>query len=486
MDVLREYVLRTIRKFRMILPGERVAVACSGGADSTALLLLLHNLSEQLGCVLAVAHFNHRLRGEQSDADEEFVRGLAERLRWAFHVERADVRSAAQLARANQESKARELRYQFFQSLLDTGEGDRVAVGHTADDQAETVLHRLLRGAGTRGLTGIYPVVEGKIIRPLFEVRRAALREWLEASHEPWREDPSNQDLGYSRNRIRHQLLPLLTEFNPRVVETLAHTAEIAREEESFWQEYLQPILAAGTRIEGKKVRVDLDSLRQAPPAVSNRVLRWAVARAAELGRSASSQEVAKTARPPSSSPSSPADFGQIKQLLGWACQGQSGHALTLPQKITARKEFGHLILEKADKAPAESCRGYCYRVQVPSTVEVPEIGSSFAFELIPLAAGQARYNERQGALLDGKIVQFPLTLRNWQAGDAYRQKGHWKPRKLKELFQRNRVPNREREGWPVLLAGDQLVWARGLAVAEGYAPPPDSSEALLVRESRG
>jgi tRNA(Ile)-lysidine synthase len=464
----------------MILPGERVVVACSGGADSTALLLLLHELSDSLGCVVSVAHFNHLLRGKHSDSDEEFVRRLAGRLEMPFHAERADVHGIAQRARANQESVARALRYGFLRTLVASGAADRVAVAHTMDDQAETVLFRLLRGSGTRGLVGIHPVVEAKIIRPLLEVRRAALRQWLTARQEPWCEDASNQDPRYARNRIRHEVLPQLAQFNSRVIETLAHTAEIAREEESFWRDYLQPVLDRCVRVERNRVSVDLNGLLAIPTAVASRVLRWALARAAELGAEPSRVEAGFEPAP------NPADFGHVQRLLRWARRGQSGQSLALPQRITARREFQHLILVKEEQVVSEVSEGYSYRVRVPSTVEVPEIGSRFRLELIPFGARQPRYNEREAVLLDSKIVHAPLILRNWRAGDGYVPPGHRKPRKLQDLFQRERIPLRERSRWPVLLAGDQVIWVRGWAVGERFSPAAESRQAVRLCETRG
>ncbi|OFW42148.1 MAG: tRNA lysidine(34) synthetase TilS [Acidobacteria bacterium RIFCSPLOWO2_12_FULL_60_22] len=477
-----EQVLRTIRRFGMIVPGQRIGVACSGGPDSTALLLILEELARDFGYTLSVTHFNHRLRGEESDQDEEFVRKLAERLELPFHGTARDVRACAQQARANLEETARRLRYGFFVSLIESGWADRVAVGHTADDQAETVLHRLLRGTGTRGLGGIYPVVEDRIIRPLIEARRRAVLEWLTTRQQPWREDSSNRDLRRMRNRIRHQLLPMLADFNPRIVETLADTAAIARDEEAFWKDYLDPILAQSLRREEGRVGVDIEHLRRMPRAVARRVLRSAIRVVAQPG---SGQQPAGLARlsPRWGLSSGSADFDQVQRLLDLALEGQSGGTLSLPQKIVARKEFTHLLLEAAGAARARF-EGFLYPVQAPAVVEVPEIGSSFAFELIPLDQEQARYNEVGVSLLDSRVAESPLILRNWQPGDAYRQKGHWKPRKLKELFQRQRISLRERQRWPVVVARDQIVWSRGLGIAEGFSPPPNSSEALRIREA--
>ena len=467
-----DIALDSIREFHMIAAGDRVAVACSGGADSTALLFLLRELAEQLGWVLSVAHLNHGLRGAESDADVSFVRQLAERLELPCYVERAEVGKLARAARANQEAKARELRLRFFRSLVESGKAARVALAHTADDQAETVLHRFVRGAGTLGLSGIHPVVEGTIIRPLLAVRRPALRDWLAAKGETWREDSSNQDLRFTRNRIRHQVLPLLANLNPRVVETLAHTALLARAEEEFWGEYLKPLCEGAVRIEDGKAVVEIESLRRVPPAVAYRMLRWAMRRVA---------------------PSARTDLAHTSGLLRWALGGQSGGQFVLPHQLEARREFSHLILEEAggEAASREGSRGstlrksparYEYTVQVPGTVTVRELGLAFRFDLVPPAA-VARYNETGTVLLDGKVIGFPLLLRNWRAGDAYRPEGHRRVKKLQDLFQRRRVPLGQRSGWPVLVSAGEIVWARGLAAAAGFGASPESAQLVAIRE---
>lgn len=478
-----EQVRQTIRRFCLIVPGQRVAVACSGGPDSTALLLVLAELSSDLGCTLSVAHFNHRLRGEQSDQDEQSARDLAERLGLSFHVRTADVRGCAKQGRANVEETARRLRYEFFFSLVESNLADRVAVGHTADDQAETVLHRLLRGTGTRGLAGIYPMFEERIIRPLLDVRRPAVLDWLNHRQQPWRDDPSNRDLRYMRNRIRHQLLPLLAEFNPRVVEILAHTAELARDEEAFWEDYLSPVLAQSLRREQDKVCVEISLLRQMPPAVARRVLRSALRALDERSCGRRQADPVSGLAPPFPSVGS-ADFDQIQRLLDLAVHGQSGSSLSLPRRLVARKEFSSLVLEAIGPALARF-PGFCYPVQVSSVVAVPEIARSFSFELISLASEQARYNENEEDLLDSRIIERPLVLRNWRPGDAYQPRRHWKRRKLKELFQRRRVSSSERERWPVVVADDQVMWSRGWGVAEGWVPRPGSTNALRIRETK-
>jgi tRNA(Ile)-lysidine synthase len=250
--------------------GDRVCVAISGGADSTALLLALKEANaakESLGVVVSAAHVHHGLRGAEADADEAFVRELCERLAvplTVFHVDTA-ARQAAE--REGVEEAARELRYEALRGLLAEGRVDAIATAHTLDDQAETVMMKLLRGAWTEGLGGISPVVQGlgirdqglgagggRVVRPLLGVRRSEVEAFLQARGQVWRTDSSNRDLELTRNRVRHELMPVLRSFNPCVDELLANMAAIARDEEAHWETELRRLLPQ-VLLPGKPVR---------------------------------------------------------------------------------------------------------------------------------------------------------------------------------------------------------------------------------------
>lgn len=246
--------------------GERVCVAVSGGADSVALLLAMVEANtasamnkEPLGVVLSAAHVHHGLRDDEADGDEAFVRALCDRLGVPLQVFHVDTPVRQQAEGEGLEEAARELRYAALRGLVAQGQADLVATAHTLDDQAETVLMKLLRGAWTEGLGGISPAVqEGsdgwRLVRPLLAVRRAAIEAYLAARGEPWREDSSNRDRARTRNRVRHELLPLLRTYNPAVDEMLARTAEIAREEEAYWQAQMARLLSQLV-LPGKPVR---------------------------------------------------------------------------------------------------------------------------------------------------------------------------------------------------------------------------------------
>lgn len=276
---LREPVLEYVRRHGLLKAGDRVGVAVSGGADSVALLRLLLELGSELGIVLSVAHFHHGIRGAEADADAEFVAGLASSHKLELHQGSGDVPAHARARRASVETAARELRYRFFATLLKSGAVGKIATGHTLDDQAETVLMKTLRGAGTRGLAGIYPALHSGLVRPLLGVRRRELEEYLRGLGQEWREDSSNRDPRHLRNRVRHELLPLLErEFNPEVTRVLAETAEVARAEEEFWQREVERLLPEVCGGGGGSLQ--LKTLLAQPLAVQRRLVRAALERA--------------------------------------------------------------------------------------------------------------------------------------------------------------------------------------------------------------
>ena len=297
MHSLAQEVLSAIRAAHLINPGDRVAVAVSGGADSVALLRLLLDLKNELGVVLSVVHFNHHIRGADSDSDEAFVTELAERHDLELHRSGDDVPSYAAAEHLSLEAAARRLRYRYFESLLRARAVDRIATAHTLDDQAETVLLRILRGAGTRGLAGIFPSVEvkseapeatvcGHIVRPLLSCRRIAVEEYLRSLQQPWRDDLSNLDPKHLRNRVRQQLLPLLElEFTPAVRRRLFHLADIARGEEAYWEQ----MVAAALPSLRQRNQVSIPKLLAEPLALQRRILRAA---AQDLGLSLEFEQV--------------------------------------------------------------------------------------------------------------------------------------------------------------------------------------------------
>jgi tRNA(Ile)-lysidine synthase len=301
-----------------IKPGDRICVAISGGADSVALLLTLHAANttarNSLGVGLSATHVHHGLRGEEANADQRFVEDLCIGLDIPLHLHHASVPNRVAETHETIEEAARAIRYDFFSTLIASGHADSVLTAHTLDDQAETVLMKLLRGAWTEGLSAIHPIVlvnnpnqrSGKILRPFLNTRRADIEAFLNQSNQTWREDSTNTDTAFTRNKIRHELLPQLRTYNPNLDQTLANLAELAREEESRWQTELRRILpqlllpgkpvrgggrAVSTAPGQSAVSIELDRLRALDPALRRRVLRAA---ARQLGARLSFDETSR------------------------------------------------------------------------------------------------------------------------------------------------------------------------------------------------
>jgi tRNA(Ile)-lysidine synthase len=495
-STLSQEVLKQIRLAEFLRPGDRIGVAVSGGADSVALLLLLLELREKLGIVLSVVHFNHKLRGKASDSDEKFVAKLAAKHGLEFHTASVYVAKKAKKERANIEDAARRVRYDYFRSLAESGTCTRIAVAHTADDQAETVLAHILRGTGLAGLGGIHPVA-GPVVRPLLSVRRSELRRFLRAQKQTWREDATNRDTKRMRARIRKKLLPLLEkQFQPAVVEHLATLANLAREDETFLDAISEERLRALVQTSGEGARIALNELLEpfkkrkdytesaedtegtektketaGITALSKRMVRLVVQRikprAGQLGA------------------------GHVETVLELARNGQSGSSLSLPGGVEVRRERDALVFRAIENAGVRATRTapreFSYKIDLangPRGLRVEELGCVFRLRVIdwPRKRGET---SNDGAVLDRERLRLPMELRNWRPGDRMRPQGHRSAHKLKRLLNEKRVSRWERDGWPVLTSGGVLVWARGFPVAAEFAANEGTRTGIVIVEEK-
>ena len=478
-QTLAQRVTRYIRRHKLLNPGDRVGVAVSGGADSVALLRLIMELRTELGVVLSVVHFNHKLRGLEADADEQFVADLASRNKLEFHRESGDVAAYSAAKRLSLETAGRKMRYGFFNQLLAEGRVNRVVTAHTLDDQAETVLLRVVRGAGTRGLAGIYPQLSvsssqfsvdrqssvagrqvcGSIIRPLLRVRRKELEAYLFAEGQRWREDSSNRDLRHARNRVRHGILPRLERnLNPAVREILAETAEIARAEEEYWSAEVGRILqaSAGHRPRDPGATVGLENFVGLPLALQRRLVR---ASAENFGLRL--------------------EFRHVEEILDLISNGRCPGKAALPDGWMASIDKGELKFEPAPQI-SESIHDYRYLLPVPGKVPVPETGTLFEAMLIS-AEKRAACNAE---LLDSGAAAGELTVRNWRPGDRFWPAHTKAPKKVKELLQEKHVTGEERKLWPVIVSGDEIVWVRGFPTPARLQPRQAVKNVIAIREA--
>lgn len=493
-ETLVKRVVKALQNGIGVRAGDRVGVAVSGGADSVALLLLLLEVREKLGIVASVVHFNHQLRGRASDADERFVAALAKKLGLAYHGDRGDVAGMAKRGKSNLEDAARRARYAFFERLVREGHADYVAVAHTADDQAETVLAHVLRGTGLAGLGGIHPIA-GHVIRPLLAVRREELRAFLKSRRQSWREDATNLDITRTRVRIRKKLLPLLEkQFQPGVVDHLATLSELAREDEAFFEVILEERIAELTQKSGGGMRIGISPLlnpwsekklsaekkgdtegrgdwkkgEQALVALSKRIVRRVVGnlktQRGELGAK------------------------HVETVLELARRGQSGKTLQLPGGVEVRRERDELVFlpvesrnKKSDAAPREFAREIVLSPGQTS-VQVPELGCAFRFKVIDWPQKRGETIER-GAVLDRDRLLSPLVLRSWHSGDTLHPLGRQRAHKLKRLLSEKRISRWERACWPVLTSDGVLVWARDFPVASEFAANEGTRAGILIAE---
>jgi tRNA(Ile)-lysidine synthase len=463
-------------------------VAVSGGADSVALLLLLMEFRERLGIVLSVVHFNHKLRGRASDADEKFVAKLAAEHGLEFHSASVYVAKKAKRERANLEDAARRARYDYFRSLVESGVCGRIAVAHTADDQAETVLAHLLRGTGLAGLGGIHPVAE-PVIRPLLGIRREELRRFLQPRKQAWREDATNRDTKRMRARIRKKLLPLLErQFQPAIVEHLATLAELAREDEEFLDALVKERVRAVVQENDGQTRIAVNDLLD-PWKKAGFIAEGAGDTEKTEGKAALSKRIVRQIVEGIKPRDGQFGAAHVEAVLTLARHGRSGSSLALPGGVAVRKERDTLVFLAAENAgprtSQSAAREYEYKIDLENEeakVNVAELGCVFRLRVIdwPPKRGET---SRDRAVPDRDRLRFPLVLRNWRPGDRLRPLGHRSAHKLKRLLNEKHVSRWERDGWPVLTSGGELVWARGFPVAAEFAANERTRAGIVIAE---
>jgi tRNA(Ile)-lysidine synthase len=489
---LKRQILAALKKHGMLRPGELVSVAVSGGADSVALLLLLLELRERLGIVLSVVHFNHKLRGKASDADEKFVAKLAAKHGLEFHSASVCVAKKAKQERANLEDAARRARYDYFRSLAESGTCTKIAVAHTADDQAETVLAHLLRGTGLAGLGGIHPAV-GPVIRPLLHIRRDELRRFLRARKQAWREDATNRDTKRMRARIRKNLLPLIErQFQPAIVEHLATLAELAREDEEFLDALVGEHVRAVVRESAGQARIAVEHLIQLKKKGLYSENAESIEDAEKTeGKAALSRRIARQIVESVKPRNGQFGAAHVEAVLELARNGRSGSSLTLPGGVTVRKDRNALVFLAVENIGAKTledgAREYEYQIDLAhgeAKVNVAELGCVFRLRVIdwPPKRGETSIDR---AVPDRDRLRFPLVLRNWRPGDRLRPLGHRSAHKLKRLLNEKHVSRWERDGWPVLTSGGDLVWARGFPVAAEFAANERTRAGIVIAEEK-
>ena len=473
---LPDRVLRTVRQYGMVPKGGRLLVALSGGPDSVALTLLLRELEERGELVLAgIGHLNHALRADAPE-DEDFCRELASRLGVTFHSATVDVRARARELRTSLEDAGRSARYEFLAAAAAAAGAQAIATGHTLDDQAETFLLRLIRGAGPRGLAGIFPV-SGRVVRPLIETRREDLKAYLADCGQPYREDASNRDVTIPRNRIRHELIPLLErDYSPNIVEVLAREAAIARADEDYLQQKAidsaETIVLTNSGDENEprsQTRIDVEALNALHPAVASRVAQRVLAAVSDrfIG------------------------FDHVQRFLAFARgdaegKGRPPAEVSLPG-VQARRQGSRVGLVRERHEPFSN--SFEIPLSIPGEVTLAGSGWTIsAAAAAPAVSGvSAPGSSAMSVLVRVESLALPLVVRSRRPGDRLRPAGlGGRRKKLQDLLVDRKVPREQRDSVPLVVDGDgRIVWVVGLAVAEDFRVTEPLQGVILLKARR-
>lgn len=457
----------TIKCYNMLKHGDIVLVGVSSGPDSVCLLHVLNELKDEYGLSLHIAHLNHGFRGGESDDDVSFVQSIADSLGIPLHMEYADIPLYIKRLGLSKQAGAREYRYKFFYRIADEIGATRIALGHTADDQAETFLMRLLRGSGSSGLSGI-PPVRDRIIRPIIELTREEINEFLSDRQIRYRIDSSNLTTVYLRNKVRIELIPYLSkEFNPNIMDTLIRNLKILRDEDIFLGEYVKNIykdIAAGKK--GESVRFDVGRISSLPVPVKRRILRIAVE--SIIGEGAVDLS-----------------FKHVEDSLN-LLNNERGGEVHLPSGIIVKKDkksFSvYLRTDETHILP------YSYHVAVPGDTIIPEAGITVSTTILEMEG----YDKSEGA--DGKFeacffmgdASQPLVIRNRRSGDFFCPKGmEGHKKKIKEYFIDMKISVSERDRVPILTSPEGIMWIIGYRTDDRFKAASSTKKILKVKAFR-
>jgi tRNA(Ile)-lysidine synthase len=462
MDALLRDVLQTLQALQMVNSGHTVLVAVSGGPDSVAMLHALYQLRERLAIHLIMAHLNHGMRPSAA-ADARFVEAMGRDLQIPYICETVDVPAYQRHHKLSPEDAARRVRYAFLRATAERQGAERIAVGHTADDQAETVLLRLLRGAGLRGLCGM-PPVHGPIIRPLIRVQRQAVMAFLQAHQIRFRDDPSNQERQYTRNRLRLDIIPQLRRgYNPQLVDTLCATAQLLAADEAALQAVThERFRAACVQTTPGQVHLRVDGLKCLPIALQRRVLREALREALGTLQGLNAAHIAA-----------------IHRLMHTEA-GSKG--LALPHGAVAERRYDLLLIQRQVPAVAIAVDE---PLPVPGQCTIDVLGVTLVSRLLGRRPLTTPFPTGDAVWLDADMVGRDLRVRTRRPGDRLQPLGSAHDKKLKTLLIDAKMPRAVRDRVPLVVSATGIAWVVGVRIAEWAKVTPTTREVLSLQVTR-
>ena len=472
---LLRIVEQTVTTYGMLKPGDSVLVGVSGGPDSVALFHLLLTLAPHFSLRLGVAHLNHCLRQNDSDKDAEFVASLAGRFDIPFFMHKADVRRYQLENKLSLEEAARRVRYTFLNKEAEKNRFNKIALGHHFDDNAELVLMNLFRGSGPLGISGIPPIRDGKIIRPLIQSNRSEIIAFLDQNGLKYTSDVSNRDTRFLRNRVRHDLIPLLkTSYNPKISQSLNRLASIIRSEEEWIENLIHPLFEkAAINIQDAQIALSVSILSQIHVAAQRRIIRKAI-----LKIKGNLRRIGLT---------------HIDSAINLVESGPVYGNVDLPDRIRIRRKGDVLLFSKEKNtlrsgdatSDREEMFAFEYRIEKPESLFIKEIGAHIKFtemsiENLPDLCGSGQHT----GFFDKDVLSFPMVLRNFRQGDRFTPLGMTGTQKIKKFFIDKKVPRKERIKCPILLCREKIIWVAGYRIDESVKVKPTTKNVLCIELS--
>ena len=436
-------IKNTISRYNMISQGDTIIAAVSGGPDSVCLLNVLSHLSEEFQLKLVVAHYNHGLRESEDESETILVEKHANSKSLSFETEK---NHSLKDRLSSVEENARDARYKFLEKIVKKYNAQKIAMGHTLNDQAETVIMRLLRGSGASGLAGIPPVRDSRIIRPLIEMNRKDIISYLEYNKLPYAVDSSNSNFRFLRNRIRAELLPLMQDYQPRLIQHLGQLSDMIREEDSFIESLAEDWTNKKILETDKDLIIPLAAFTMLQAPLKNRVLRCALKRVKKNLRRIS--------------------HNHIVSISNLADSKKSQTSIDLPDNIRVRKVYDKLIITASDKA---SPMNFKIEIDGPGTFQIEALGRSVRIEEKTGSRDIISEISNKKAFLDADKINYPLHIRNIRPGDRFIPLGMKGAKKVKDFFIDCKVSSETRAVTPILLSGDIPVWVCGFRIDERF-----------------
>ncbi len=433
----------TIKKYAMISQGEHLLIALSGGTDSVCLLKALSMLKDELEISLSAIYIDHQLRPDETPFEIDFCKKICDSLSIPLTIKSIDVLSYAISEKISKQEAARELRYRAFYEAAFELKADKIAIGHNADDQAETILIRLIRGAGPLGLAGIPPVRQ-KIIRPLIEIERSEIEAFIDAHDIGYVIDSSNLIDRYLRNKIRHIIMPEIKNINPSVVKTISRTADIYRSEERYFDILVtKSIMKMISRKNDQSIELFISPLEMLDPVILRRVLRRAVDETKGLKG---------------------ITFIHIEDIIKLVKNGRAGDRIYLPGNIRVIKKYSVLTITSEEPKKLNT-----YILDNSGSIYLKEVSLTLFAELIDYDNIENIDSDKKTAFINADKIQFPLSIRSRVNGDYFYPLGFGKKKKLQDYFVDEKIPRDERDAIPLLINNDEIAWVVGHRIDERY-----------------